>query len=75
MRTIVASMKHGDGEAEAEQLERAVVAEHEAAEHADHDRRGGGDDARGGGEAVGDGGRVVAGAVVLLRMRESRNTS
>ena len=44
----------------------AIVAEHEAAEHADHDRGGGGDDPGGGGEAVGDRVGVVAGAVVLL---------
>ena len=65
-RTIVASMKMANGEAEAEQLEVAVLAEDERAEDADHDRRRGGDHAAGRGETVGDGLRVVAGAVVLL---------
>ena len=66
MRTIGRVDEHGDRHAEAEQLQRAVVAEHEGAEHAHHDQRRGGDDPRRDGEAVGDGGGVVAGAVVLL---------
>ena len=57
--------EHGDGQAEAEQLQLPVVAEHEGQEHAHHDQRRGGDDASRDRQAVGDGGGVVLGVVVL----------
>ena len=76
MRTSVASRKMARREPEAEHLDHPGVLEHEAAEHDDHDRRGGGDDAGGRGESVGDRVHRVAGLVVLLAdTRQSRNTS
>ena len=43
------------GEAEAEEFDDPVFADHEGGEDGDHDRRGGGDHAAGQGEAAGDG--------------------
>jgi hypothetical protein len=37
--------EHGDGEPDPEHLDHGFVAEHEAAEHTDHDECGRGDDA------------------------------
>ena len=62
----MASSSDGDGQPRAEQLDDAVVLEHEAAEDHDHDRRGRGDDPRRGGQTVGHGVHRVAGLVVLL---------
>ena len=61
--------------AETDQLQRPDVATDEAAEHAHHDRGGGGDDPGGRRQASATALGVVAGAVVLLPDRASRNTS
>jgi hypothetical protein len=63
---MVASSRTATGEAEPEELDRAVGLEQEAPEDEDHDRSGGGDDPGGAGEAVGHRVVAVVGPVPLL---------
>ena len=73
---ITASMKIGGGEAEAEEFDDAVFADHEGEEDGDHDRRRGGDHAAGQGEAAGDGERSRRGSCSHSSwMRDIRKTS
>jgi hypothetical protein len=67
--------EHGDGEPEAELLQRPLVAEREGEEDADHDRRGRGDHPPGQREAVADRGGGVRRSIHCSRTREIRNTS
>ena len=67
--------EHGGGEAEAEQLQYAFVAQRERREHADHDRGRGSDHPAGRRQSARDGTGGVVARPHSSWMRETRNTS
>lgn len=58
--------KDGNGHAEPEELQLAVVGKDKGAKNADHDEGGSGDDAGGCCHTVGNGSGIVAGAIELF---------